>query len=258
MEVVVCLVAGGGAAAAAAASKPNAKSSLGAPSRPFDTCPSNHLLSVSQSLRHHHRQHRQHRHHHHTTTLAALHLFSPPPSRPVHPRTIVSRTPPPSLRASQTPSALHPKTHSWPHTTPPQTTRLSPRMTESSSDSVANGTIALSPILHDAPLTLCASSNMLYPREDKETNQLIFQCRNCQWPTAVGPTCIYRNEVSHNLRETAGVVTDVASDPTVCYFRPPPSIPLKLTSTSATPCRERLRKPEMRRKRRRLLPKSAT
>ena len=170
----------------------------------------------------------------------------------------VSRIPPPSLRASQTPSALHPKTHSWPHTTPPQTTRLSPRMTESSSDSVANGTIALSPILHDAPLTLCASSNMLYPREDKETNQLIFQCRNCQWPTAVGPTCIYRNEVSHNLRETAGVVTDVASDPTVCYFRPPPSIPLKLTSTSATPCRERLRKPEMRRKRRRLLPKSAT
>ena len=196
--------------------------------------------------------------HHHTTTLAALHLFSPPPSRPVHPRTIVSRIPPPSLRASQTPSALHLKTHSWPHTTPPQTTRLSPRMTESSSDSVANGTIALSPILHDAPLTLCASSNMLYPREDKETNQLIFQCRNCQWPTAVGPTCIYRNEVSHNLRETAGVVTDVASDPTVCYFRPPPSIPLKLTSTSATPCRERLRKPEMRRKRRRLLPKSAT
>ncbi|THW50562.1 hypothetical protein D6C86_00894 [Aureobasidium pullulans] len=88
-------------------------------------------------------------------------------------------------------------------------------MTESSSDSVANGTIALSPILHDAPLTLCASSNMLYPREDKETNQLIFQCRNCQWPTAVGPTCIYRNEVSHNLRETAGVVTDVASDPTL-------------------------------------------
>ncbi|THY04620.1 hypothetical protein D6D03_03607 [Aureobasidium pullulans] len=81
--------------------------------------------------------------------------------------------------------------------------------------SVANGTIALSPILHDAPLTLCASSNMLYPREDKETNQLIFQCRNCQWPTAVGPTCIYRNEVSHNLRETAGVVTDVASDPTL-------------------------------------------
>ncbi|THV73848.1 hypothetical protein D6D28_02982 [Aureobasidium pullulans] len=58
-------------------------------------------------------------------------------------------------------------------------------------------------------------SNMLYPREDKETNQLIFQCRNCQWPTAVGPTCIYRNEVSHNLRETAGVVTDVASDPTL-------------------------------------------
>jgi len=58
-------------------------------------------------------------------------------------------------------------------------------------------------------------SNMLYPREDKETDQLIFQCRNCQWPTAVGPTCIYRNEVMGNLIETAGVVTDVASDPTL-------------------------------------------
>ena len=66
-------------------------------------------------------------------------------------------------------------------------------------------------------LTACASSNMLYPREDKETDQLIFQCRNCQWPTAVGPTCIYRNEVMGNLIETAGVVTDVASDPTVCH-----------------------------------------
>lgn len=62
---------------------------------------------------------------------------------------------------------------------------------------------------------------MLYPREDKETDQLIFQCRNCQWPTAVGPTCIYRNEVMGNLIETAGVVTDVASDPTVrCRHAP--------------------------------------
>jgi DNA-directed RNA polymerase subunit M/transcription elongation factor TFIIS len=69
----------------------------------------------------------------------------------------------------------------------------------------------------DHVLTVCASSNMLYPREDKETDQLIFQCRNCQWPTAVGPTCIYRNEVMGNLIETAGVVTDVASDPTVRY-----------------------------------------
>ncbi|KAI4756419.1 hypothetical protein E4T44_14753 [Aureobasidium sp. EXF-8845] len=64
-------------------------------------------------------------------------------------------------------------------------------------------------------------SNMLYPREDKETDQLIFQCRNCQWPTAVGPTCIYRNEVMGNLIETAGVVTDVASDPTVRYCDSP-------------------------------------
>lgn len=56
---------------------------------------------------------------------------------------------------------------------------------------------------------------MLYPREDRETNQLIFQCRNCQWPTAVEPTCIYRNELSNTVGETSGVTQDVASDPTV-------------------------------------------
>lgn len=56
---------------------------------------------------------------------------------------------------------------------------------------------------------------MLYPREDKMTNQLIFQCRNCSWSTEVGATCIYRNELSGNVSETAGVIQDVASDPTV-------------------------------------------
>lgn len=46
-------------------------------------------------------------------------------------------------------------------------------------------------------------------------NQLIFQCRNCSWSTEVGATCIYRNELSGNVSETAGVIQDVASDPTV-------------------------------------------
>lgn len=59
------------------------------------------------------------------------------------------------------------------------------------------------------------SSNMLYPREDKMANKLVFQCRNCNWSTNVGPTCIYRNELSGNVSETAGVIQDVASDPTV-------------------------------------------
>ena len=46
-------------------------------------------------------------------------------------------------------------------------------------------------------------------------NQLIFQCRNCSWSTEVSATCIYRNELSGNVSETAGVIQDVASDPTV-------------------------------------------
>lgn len=59
---------------------------------------------------------------------------------------------------------------------------------------------------------------MLYPRENKETRELIFQCRNCQWPTAVDPTCIYRNELAMNVGETVGVTTDVGKDPTVGDF----------------------------------------
>lgn len=108
---------------------------------------------------------------------------------------------------------------------------------------------------YDRVLTVRASSNMLYPREDKETDQLIFQCRNCQWPTAVGPTCIYRNEVMGNLIETAGVVTDVASDPTVRYCYAPIHL-IHAYPTIATPCRARLQQPTMRRQGSRLLPES--
>lgn len=58
-------------------------------------------------------------------------------------------------------------------------------------------------------------SNMLYPREDREAGTLAFQCRHCNYMEDVGPTCIYRNELSYTVGETSGVTQDVASDPTV-------------------------------------------
>lgn len=56
---------------------------------------------------------------------------------------------------------------------------------------------------------------MLYPREDRQSGTLAFQCRHCQYMEEAGATCIYRNELANNVGETSGVTQDVASDPTV-------------------------------------------
>ncbi|TKA25110.1 hypothetical protein B0A50_06175 [Salinomyces thailandicus] len=58
-------------------------------------------------------------------------------------------------------------------------------------------------------------SNMLYPKEDKLNNQLMFACRMCQWAEPADATCIYRNALKEEIAETAGNVEDVAQDPTV-------------------------------------------
>ena len=58
-------------------------------------------------------------------------------------------------------------------------------------------------------------SNMLYPKEDKMNNQLMFACRMCQWAEPADAMCIYRNALKEEIAETAGNVEDVAQDPTV-------------------------------------------
>lgn len=58
-------------------------------------------------------------------------------------------------------------------------------------------------------------SNMLYPKEDKLNNQLMFACRMCQWAEPADAMCIYRNALKEEIAETAGNVQDVAQDPTV-------------------------------------------
>ncbi|KAF3915439.1 hypothetical protein AA313_de0210210 [Arthrobotrys entomopaga] len=58
-------------------------------------------------------------------------------------------------------------------------------------------------------------SNMLYPREDRARNRLLFGCRNCNFVEEATSQCVFRNVLSSAAEETAGVTTDVGSDPTL-------------------------------------------
>jgi len=56
---------------------------------------------------------------------------------------------------------------------------------------------------------------MLYPKENKETSELMFACRTCQYSEKATSSCVYRNNLDTSIGETAGVTQDVGSDPTV-------------------------------------------
>ena len=56
---------------------------------------------------------------------------------------------------------------------------------------------------------------MLYPKEDRLNNILMFACRTCQFSEPAGASCIYRNSLKETIAETPGNVQDVAQDPTV-------------------------------------------
>ena len=60
-----------------------------------------------------------------------------------------------------------------------------------------------------------SSSNMLYPKEDRNTNKLMFACRTCQFSEEAQSSCVFRNNLYNTVGETAGVTQDVGSDPTV-------------------------------------------
>lgn len=58
-------------------------------------------------------------------------------------------------------------------------------------------------------------SNMLYPKEDRQTHQLMFACSTCQYSEKASSSCVYRNNLDTSIGETAGVTQDVGSDPTL-------------------------------------------
>lgn len=56
---------------------------------------------------------------------------------------------------------------------------------------------------------------MLYPKEDRTTNTLMFACRTCQYSEKATASCVWRNSLKEDVQDTAGNIDDVAQDPTV-------------------------------------------
>ncbi|KAJ5143233.1 uncharacterized protein N7515_002020 [Penicillium bovifimosum] len=59
-------------------------------------------------------------------------------------------------------------------------------------------------------------SNLLYPKEDRVNNQLLYTCRTCHVSEPASSHCVYQNNLHSQVGDTAGVTQDVTSDPTVC------------------------------------------
>jgi DNA-directed RNA polymerase II subunit RPB9 len=65
-------------------------------------------------------------------------------------------------------------------------------------------------------LRTCAEcNNILYPREDPDNKRLLYACRHCDYSEIASQALVYRNDLQKSASETAGVTTDVASDPTL-------------------------------------------
>jgi DNA-directed RNA polymerase II subunit RPB9 len=56
---------------------------------------------------------------------------------------------------------------------------------------------------------------MLYPKENKAENTLMFACRTCPFSEEATSSCVFRNELTNTVGETAGITQDVGTDPTV-------------------------------------------
>ncbi|KAH7065878.1 hypothetical protein BKA63DRAFT_427216 [Paraphoma chrysanthemicola] len=58
-------------------------------------------------------------------------------------------------------------------------------------------------------------SNLLFPREDKSENKLLFACRTCSFTEEAPSSCVMRHDISSTVGATAGVTAEVAQDPTL-------------------------------------------
>lgn len=61
------------------------------------------------------------------------------------------------------------------------------------------------------------SSDLLYPREDKETRTLVYYCKNCSYtePVPKAEYCVYISETKYTSKDKTVVMQDVRSDPTL-------------------------------------------
>ncbi|XP_045165556.1 DNA-directed RNA polymerase II subunit RPB9-like [Mercenaria mercenaria] len=58
-------------------------------------------------------------------------------------------------------------------------------------------------------------NNMLYPKEDKESRNLLYACRNCDYQQIADNPCIYVNKITHEVDELTQIIGDVIADPTL-------------------------------------------
>lgn len=62
----------------------------------------------------------------------------------------------------------------------------------------------------------CAEcSNLLYPREDSRSSQLIYICKACTSAAPADPGCTYRQILSEAAQESMGEKAYVSNDPTL-------------------------------------------
>lgn len=66
--------------------------------------------------------------------------------------------------------------------------------------------------------------------QDVVNNVLTYRCRTCHNVEPTNNYCVFRNELATNAGETAGVTTDVGSDPTVKFADPTTRSVLKVFS----------------------------
>lgn len=65
-------------------------------------------------------------------------------------------------------------------------------------------------------LRFCPNSNdLLYPKEDRARNKLVYVCRNCDYTVDSESSCVYRHHITHSALETTTILADVTTDPTL-------------------------------------------
>ena len=68
-------------------------------------------------------------------------------------------------------------------------------------------------------LRFCPNSNdLLYPKEDRERQKLVYVCRNCDYMMNADSDCVYRNSIAHTSDEVTAVIQDVRG-PDYCRDR---------------------------------------
>ncbi|KAI0767648.1 hypothetical protein C8Q74DRAFT_1281410 [Fomes fomentarius] len=69
-----------------------------------------------------------------------------------------------------------------------------------------------------ASLHFCSEcNNLLYPKADPLRRIMVYACRICAYDEIGENQCVYRNDLLTVTKEQVGVISDLASDPTLAH-----------------------------------------